>query len=162
MPERDEHYIKYRVFHEPSDDVLDDPEGIGHPVPVEAYYPSSIGKLGEWDEQPLEEVDGLFFVLRPENDEFARVAMAAYAYACRREFPHLAADIIMMIEGLEWEEQTGQHRDDIPVDSDDYLDPSGEHLSDNVVTILRERIKPNGETRVEVQKSSSSDGGYSE
>lgn len=135
MPDRDEHYVKYRVFHEPSEIN----ENIGHPVPVEAIYATLIHPDGTWvGEEILNEVEGLFFVLRPEQDHYARQAIAAYAYACRRTHPHLAADLIAMIESLEWEEETGQHRDDMPLESEDYLE--GEHLSDNVVQMLKQRI----------------------
>jgi hypothetical protein len=126
MPDRDEHYVKYRVFHEP-EDVGD----LGHPVPIEAEYPMQIDSHGTWSLiRSLEEVEGLFFVLRPENDHYARVAMAAYAYACRKEYPHLASDIIQMIEELEWQEETGQYGDD-----DD--EPHGDAPPDNVVQMMK-------------------------
>jgi len=141
MPERDEHYDKYRVFYEPPDGAIE--EDVGHPVPVKTEFmvTSDDGHgLEIWAE--LEEAEGMFFVLRPENDIYARIAMATYAYACRQEFPHLAADLIVMIESLEWEEQTGMHRDDFPVDSDDYMESiGGEHLADNVVEILRGKLE---------------------
>ena len=93
MPDRDELYSKYRVFHEPVDDDFN-VDLLGHPVPVEATYPQSMTPDGVWlGEAVLEEVPGLFFVLRPEGDEYARQAIAAYAYACRRTHPHLAADL---------------------------------------------------------------------
>lgn len=94
MPDKDEHYVKYRVFHEP--DVLPSIERkYGHPVPVEANYLfSEDSNFQTWED--LEEVEGTFFVLRPEGDEYARIALAAYAYSCRKEFPHLAADLIQM------------------------------------------------------------------
>ena len=134
MP-KDEHYWKYRVFHEPSAH-----EDIGHPVPVEALYLNVISDEDEvetWKE--LKEVEGSFFVLRPEKDHHARVAMAAYAYSCRKELPHLAADIIGMIESLEWEEETGQHRDDLPVTSEDRMDSTGDHLNEATISYLRDK-----------------------
>lgn len=130
MP-KDEHYWKYRVFHEPSAS-----EGIGHPVPMEALFLSD-ETTDEYTE--ASEVKGAFFVLRPEHDHHARVAMAAYAYSCRKELPHLAADIIGMIEALEWEEETGQHRDDLPIDSDDRMED--EHLGSSAVSYLRDKIE---------------------
>jgi hypothetical protein len=138
MPDRDELYDKYRVFYEPHDVDAD----IGHPAPIKAEY-LQVGEddhgIETWGE--LQEADGLHFVLRPEGDVYARIAMATYAYACRKEFPRLAADIIVMIEGLEWEEETGQHRDDFPMDRDDYMESiGGEHLADNVVAILRGKL----------------------
>lgn len=100
MPDRDQHYWKYRVFREPATTGE-----IEHPVPIKAEYLDN--EDGDWEEwADLEEVDGTFFVLRPENDHHARVAMAAYAYSCRQEFPRLASDIIQMIEELEWEEDS--------------------------------------------------------
>ena len=67
--------------------------------------------------------------------------MAAYAYSCRKELPHLAADLIGMIESLEWEEETGQHRDDLPIDSSDRMDASGEHLGQGAVSYLRDKFE---------------------
>ena len=133
MP-KDEHYWKYRVFHEPSAH-----EDIGHPVPIYACHQV------EPDNEDLEywatvkEVQGSFFVLRPEKDHHARVAMAAYAYSCRKEMPHLAADIIGMIEQLEWEEETGQHRDDLPMTSEDRMDATGDHLNEATISYLRDK-----------------------
>lgn len=130
---KDTHYWKYRVFHEP---LIDEDDVIGHPVEIEVTYLSN-EMTGEWSE--VEEVKGTFFVLRPENDHHARVAMAAYAYSCRKELPHLAADLIGMIESLEWEEETGQHRDDLPVTSEDRMDAAGDHLGETAISYLRDK-----------------------
>ncbi len=135
MP-KDEHYWKYRVFHEPPDE-----DDIGHPVPIEALYLTD-EITDEWSS--AKEVEGTFFVLRPEHDHHARVAIAAYAYSVRVELPHLAADLIGMIEGIEWEEETGQHRDDLPTDSNDSMDASGEHLGQAAVSYLKGKF---GETK---------------
>lgn len=133
MPDRDEHYVKYRVFREPTAHI-----NIGHPVPINAEFlaePENISGIETWE--VLEEVDGAFFVLRPENDNYARIAIAAYAYACRQEFPHLAVDLIQMIEGIEWEESTGQYSND----QEDYTEePSGEQMSGNVIEMLKKRV----------------------
>lgn len=135
MPERDEHYWKYRVFHEPTPT-----QDIGHPVPIKASYLDYENKDEEvWAN--LEEVEGNFFVLRPEGDHHARVAMAAYAYSCRKDFPNLAADILGIINMIEWEEETGQSQGDFPLERDDYLNPNGEGLDDNVVQFLRRRFE---------------------
>ncbi len=133
MP-KDEHYWKYRVFHEPS---IDENDEIGHPVEMSAMYISV--EPDEWED--VKEVTGSFFVLRPENDHHARVAMAAYAYSCRKELPHLAADIIGMIDQLEWEEETGQHRDDLPVTSEDRMDASGDQLNEATISYLRDKTQ---------------------
>jgi hypothetical protein len=135
VPDRDEHYVKYRVFHEPPANV-----DVGHPVPINAEFlvePANASGIETWE--TLDEIEGTFFVLRPENDNYARIAMAAYAYACRQEFPHLAVDIIQMIEGIEWEEATGQYRGDLPLVEDDYMEPSGDQLSGNVIEMLKKR-----------------------
>ena len=134
MPD-DKHYWKYRVYHEPESNKL-----IGHPVPVDAVFQAKLLPNGEEEWKELEEVEGTFFVLRPENDHHARVAIAAYAYSCRKDLPHLAADLIGMIEALEWEEETGQHRDDFPIDSDDRVDEEGK-LTEASVSYLHDRSK---------------------
>jgi len=138
MPDKDQLYIKYRVYHEPTlTPHMEDK--VGHPVPVKStYLEHDDHEFETWTE--MEEVMGLYFVLRPEGDHHARVAMAAYAYSCRQEFPHLAADIIKMVEEIEWEEQTGGNKGDFPLDDEDYI--SGDHLSDNVVEILRKKATP--------------------
>ena len=130
----DEHYWKYRVFHEPSAH-----EDIGHPVPIYACHQVEPDNEDLEDWATVKEVQGSFFVLRPENDHHARVAMAAYAYSCRKELPHLAADLIGMIESLEWEEETGQHRDDLPVTSEDRMDASGDQLNEATISYLRDK-----------------------
>jgi len=138
MPDRDEHYVKYRVFYEPDDEHMSNK--LGHPVPMRAEFMVEEPYQGMETWADTSEVEGLFFVLRPENDNYARIAMAAYAYACRQDYPHLAVDIIQMIEGLEWEEATGQNRDDIPTSEEDYLNPETGRLGDNVVTYIRRKF----------------------
>lgn len=139
MPEKDELYEKYRVFYEP-----EEPGDVGHPVEVEASYR---GPGLNWFD--LLEVDGAYFVLRPENDHHARVAMAAYAYSCRQEFPHLAVDIIQMIEGIEWEEANGEY-EHVPGDN------PGE------ATIISLRKDRHAKDTTEVRESANSDGSNSE
>jgi hypothetical protein len=141
---RDELYWKYRVFKEPfGKEDYPDEELIGHPAEVDAKY-KSVEDDGNGFEvwADMDEVEGDFFVLRPEDDHHARVAMAAYAYSCSRDYPHLAADIVHMLNQISWEEETGQHRDDIPVEPEDYIDTTdgeGDHLTANVVEFLRRR-----------------------
>ncbi len=79
---------KYRVFYGP-----------GEHIGVTAYYEG----LAVNPRDPtghylhLREVDGFVFVLRPEVDESAVVALAAYAAAVRHEKPQLAKDLWEMI-----------------------------------------------------------------
>lgn len=100
----DELYVKYRVFREPDHltlkhDKLD-------PVPMHASFLTEENKEFEvWDE--AEEIDGLFFVLRPETDHHARVALAAYIQSCYEEFPKLSADLDGMLQGANWIVDTG-------------------------------------------------------
>lgn len=135
MPERDEHYWKYRVFHEP---MIND-EDISHPVKVDAKFLSEEDSEFEvWDE--LREVDGTFFVLRPEGDKHARVALATYAYSVASEFPNLAKDILMILGEIDWEEQTGQNKGDFPL-SKNNLNVHGEDFPDNIIELIRNRGK---------------------
>ena len=79
---------KYRVFYGPG----------GH-IGVSAYYlidPSVV----ESPRKLLREVEGFVFVLKPEADPAAVVALAAYAAAVRHEKPQLAKDLWEMIN--EW------------------------------------------------------------
>lgn len=101
MPEHDRLYDKYRLFYEPNDDTPD-----GHPVKVMANYfvgldlPSGDRNgAGEiW--HPLQEAEGFYFVLRPETDEHARVALAAYAQSCLGKFPRLSDDLFDVLDSM--------------------------------------------------------------
>lgn len=101
MPERDRLYDKYRLFYEPTEDTPD-----GHPVRVMANYfvrvdlPSGYQDgAGEiW--HPLQEVEGFYFVLRPESDEHARVALAAYAQSCQKDYPRLSEDLYDVLDSM--------------------------------------------------------------
>lgn len=74
-------YDKYRVFREP-DNVEE------HPVGMDAYYTNSQGR-----EDRLEEVREFVFVLKPDSDHHARVALAAYAASVEIDKPQLAQDL---------------------------------------------------------------------
>lgn len=126
MPDRDEHYIKYRVFHEPTDEMVED--DVGHPVPMKVeHMVSQADDKGFEIWAQMDEIEGVFYVLRPEGDHHARVAMAAYAYSCMEEFPRLASDLLMLIETLRWEAETGQHRNDYPLTQEEAF-PIKDHL----------------------------------
>ncbi|KKM70387.1 hypothetical protein LCGC14_1441220 [marine sediment metagenome] len=79
---------KYRVFYGP-----------GSHVGVSAYYRTGPSVV-ESPRKLLREVEGFVFVLRPEVDSAAVVALAAYAAAIRHEKPQLAKDLWEMIN--EW------------------------------------------------------------
>lgn len=112
MPE-DQFHWKYRVFHEPTDEEFD-VANIGHPVPMgEMTYLAYEDPNGVQSYQELEEVEGHFFVLRPDSDHHARVAMAAYAFSCRQEFPHLANDLMTILTDIDYEEITGDLPDNV-------------------------------------------------
>lgn len=49
--------------------------------------------------------DGIFFVLKPDTDIAARVAMRAYADMCMEDSPELAYDLITWLQELEEFEQ---------------------------------------------------------
>ena len=100
-------YTKYRVFREPEEETID-----GHPVrAVASYFVEYQGPDGEvW--APLEEVEEFVFVLKPDNDHHAQVAVAAYAASCRLESPQLSNDLTEML-GM------------FLTDEDDSFDPTG-------------------------------------
>lgn len=110
MP-KDELYEKYRVFREPDHgrlqhDKLD-------PVPFHAeFLTEEDGEYEVWEY--AEEVEGFFFVLRPESDHHARVALAAYMASCKEEFPNLSADLEMVLAGAYYKIDTGEDPDPRP------------------------------------------------
>lgn len=113
MPERDEFYWKYRVFHEPKNENFD-ADNIGHPAPIgEMSYLAYEDPNGIQSFQEFEEVEGNFFVLRPDSDHHARVALAAYAFSCRQELPHLSTDLMSMLSDIDYEEITGLLPDNV-------------------------------------------------
>lgn len=78
-------YEKYRVFKEPDDAET-------HPVQVDAFWMKSRTKRIE-----LEEVEDFVFVLKPDTDPHALVALSAYAMSVKKDKPHLAADLWSVI-----------------------------------------------------------------
>lgn len=83
--EQDGLYDKYRVFREP----VDAPE---HPVDIHAVWMKT--KIGP---TILEEVEGFVFVLKPDTDPHAEVALAAYAMSVKEDKPQLARDLWSVI-----------------------------------------------------------------
>ena len=85
---RDDLYIKYRVFDEPSEMTTD-----GHPVQaVASYFVGFCDQDGEvW--ASMKETKDFVFVLKPDSDRHARIALAAYSESCREEFPNLSKDL---------------------------------------------------------------------
>jgi hypothetical protein len=80
-PEPDGLYNKYRVFREP-ENVEE------HPTDLEAIYQDSDGAT-----RFSEEVREFVFVLKPDSDRHARIAIAAYAESVDLEKPQLAEDL---------------------------------------------------------------------
>lgn len=82
---------KYRVFYGP-----------GSHIGVTAYYEGLAvnPRNPSGNKLYLREVDGFVFVLRPEVDEAALVALAAYATAVRSTKPALASDLMSLVN--EW------------------------------------------------------------
>lgn len=87
-PDPDGLYDKYRVFREPED--TDE-----HPVGMDAYYTNSQGR-----EDRMEEVREFVFVLKPDSDHHARVALAAYAASVQLDKPQLAMDLREVLSDL--------------------------------------------------------------
>ena len=50
----------------------------------------------------MEAVDAFTFVLKPNNDHHARVAIAAYAASCAIEKPQLSKDLYDLLSQDEW------------------------------------------------------------
>lgn len=81
-------YYKYRVFREPDD--ADD-----HPVPMDCEYHDADNKI-----RYMEEVKEFVFVLKPDSDPHARVALAAYGQSVRSEKPQLYDDLWEILRDL--------------------------------------------------------------
>jgi hypothetical protein len=81
-------YEKYRVFKEP-DDVYE------HPAQVQCIYLST-GLLADGDDvwYPMEEVQDFFFVLKPDTDKYALIALKTYAALVEEEYPQLSQDLL--------------------------------------------------------------------
>lgn len=54
------------------------------------------------DVAELEEVDAFVFVLKPNHDHHARVALSAYAASCAIEKPQLSKDLYDLLSQDEW------------------------------------------------------------
>jgi hypothetical protein len=78
---KDSLYEKYRVFKEP-DNVK------SHPTPILATYEDHHRKIKD-----VEEIEEFVFVLKPNTDEHALLALKVYAELVERDFPHLAEDL---------------------------------------------------------------------
>ena len=86
-------YPKYIVYRWPDDPLDIEPE-------IRAVYMADvqIGPEGPgeiWSE--MEQVKGFLFVLKPDTDQHARVALAAYAESVRPTDPTLASDLEMVL-----------------------------------------------------------------
>lgn len=90
MPERDDLYTKYRVFREP-DNVST------HPVPMIAQY----YEKDQRGTTVAQEVEEFVFVLKPDTDPAARIALLTYAASVAMTKPQLANDLhnIILQEG---------------------------------------------------------------
>lgn len=84
----DEMYVKYRVFREPE-------EAQDHPVDVQATWMDQQENSGA-----LWEVEDFIFVLKPDTDHHARVALGAYIESVRPFKPQLAKDLAMVLEDM--------------------------------------------------------------
>lgn len=96
-------YEKYRVFREPLRDSQGNPPD-EHPVsldpPVWLTKVPGVAAPGTDPFQivePLVEVTAFTFVLKPDSDRHARVAIAAYAWSVRDDDPALAQDLLDML-----------------------------------------------------------------
>lgn len=93
-------YSKYRVFREPQEDDARNPV-TEHPVHLHPPSFDTPTKDPKWMmSTPLEEVEGFVFVLKPDNDPHARVAIAAYAWSVKGEDPALWGDLMNVL--AEW------------------------------------------------------------
>jgi len=83
-------YAKYRVFYEPVN--VDE-----HPVPiVDGPVYRDLGG----DDEDMDEVQSFVFVLKPDTDHHALVALAAYAASVKYDDPELSRDLMQIIEEL--------------------------------------------------------------
>lgn len=98
-PDPDGLYEKYRVFKEPEYDDARNPVE-SHPVELTAFFSSpGIDLAGEeYDVMTqVEEVKSFVFVLKPDTDPHARVAISAYAWSIKDEKPHLFEDLMLVL-----------------------------------------------------------------
>lgn len=110
--EKDGLYDKYRVFREPSRDSQGAPVS-EHPVPLAGgpIFLSKFTNRGGEEVDIVTEIseitDEFLFVLKPETDPHARVALAAYAWSVREEKPLLHADLWDVLRQWVWDEGDG-------------------------------------------------------
>lgn len=84
---------KYHVFKSPSG------------VDISRAYASYAGQSyigGGEISGTMREVESFVFVLKPNHDHHARVAIAAYAASCSVEKPVLSQQLLQMVEDGEW------------------------------------------------------------
>lgn len=81
-------YPKYLVFKHP--DFI--------PVGVSAWVSASLGEGVEMS--PLHQVEDFVFVLKPDSDVHARIAIAAYAESVRQENDQLSVDLFDVLASL--------------------------------------------------------------
>lgn len=104
----DEYYDKYRVFREPDHDRLQHDKL--NPVPFHAeFMAEETSEYEVWED--AQEIEGFFFVLRPEKDHHARVALAAYIASCKEELPNLSADLEILLAGAYYRVESGEDPD---------------------------------------------------
>lgn len=84
---------KYRVFREP-EDVFNQ----GHPLPITAYTKDPSGLVVE----RVREIEDFVFVLKPSTDPAAKIALAAYAEACRATDEQLSQDLYDLLLDNHW------------------------------------------------------------
>ncbi len=86
-------YPKYVVYRWPEGSFGDEPE-----IRADYLADVSVGPEGKgevWFE--MEQPKGFLFVLKPDSDQHARVALAAYAESVRPTDPTLASDLEMVL-----------------------------------------------------------------
>ncbi len=82
-------YFKYRVYREPQD-------ALSHPTPMMVTY-NSLEGVGAGKSALAEEVPSFVFVLKPDSDHHARVALAAYAKSVALDKPRLHDDLMEIL-----------------------------------------------------------------
>ena len=87
-------YPKYIVYLWPSDSFDDEPQLRADYLADVTVGPDGQGEV--WFE--MEQPKGFLFVLKPDTDQHARVALAAYAESVRPSNPRLAEDLDGVLE----------------------------------------------------------------
>ncbi len=86
-------YPKYIVYRWPDDHWGDEPQYRADYLADVSVGPEGKGEV--WFE--MEQPGGFLFVLKPDSDQHARVALAAYAESVRPSDPSLASDLEMVL-----------------------------------------------------------------